>query len=230
LQYRAAEDDRAGMSVSRSPSFTSIVFMNLTADRRVGDSRPRCAAAGIDDQVRSGVADVAAAVASSVVSRLAIRQVHFPFDLCLCGRDFMHLRHRPGGVLGVGVDAKPRPLPLDPALRILVLAGLRRCVARLLQRGRYSRRFGADEELIGTVADARDPNRRVNAICTALSALLESCFGGRSGICCEPSDDLQASCASLLFTIAPPDERAKSVASSRWRGLQPPSSLRSSGS
>ena len=107
--------------------------------------------ARVDLQVGGGFG-----VAAPRIRRLRIGQVHGPGDFRFGVGDFIDR-----SVVVVGEDAEPRGLTLDPALRVFEAAG---------RIWRLADPFRTDEELIGTVADPCDPDRRVNLVygCHAL--------------------------------------------------------------
>ena len=121
--------------------------------------------AGINHQLTNWRALVAAPFSIELwTGSFAVRQMDTPFNAGRVGCQLSYILDVTGAIVTVFVDAKTGPLPFDAMLRILVLASDAWRFIGPYERGQNSRRFWADEILIGTVTQARDTNRGMDAI------------------------------------------------------------------
>ena len=90
-------------------------------------------------------------------------------------------------IFGVFVDPKARALTLDPPLLVLIRAVGGRCRIRFIQGGENARRLWADEIVVGTITDPRDPNSGMDAIRLWHRIFL---------LCCRSVGQLTTSCRS----------------------------------
>src|SRR5262249_54522384 len=96
---------------------------------------------------------------------LSVGQMHFPFDLRLVGGHFTNPGGAPGIVDRILEASETCRLAPDSLLLVFVLSIRHRWMAWSSQRRGNPRRLGPDKEVVGTVADPRDTDGRVDAIC-----------------------------------------------------------------